>query len=320
MKPCVPIGPSSRRGASLDYLLLLTAVLCIQHSSCRASCHLQLQRNFTLNESPPLVRVPVVQLNSPGCGRHVKFSATKSGSPVARRYLPWMVLLVTRTLSGVYRYCSGTIITERHVLTAGHCTFYTKEDPISSIKVYYGMKGLKGPYKRASRFLRHPGFDISTLRNDISILMMDKCFVLEKDTVSVCLPVTPADMERKPSLEAYWQVEENGAATMFADILSIHRASSCRLRLGDSTLESKALFCGTGAATCKKNQFDDSAGPVFTRGTDGRSQQVGVLSYSADCTSTSATKVFTRVDVYVPWIKENIGMHEKYEPLLLAVL
>ncbi|KAL1485186.1 hypothetical protein MTO96_032124, partial [Rhipicephalus appendiculatus] len=83
-------------------------------------------RNFTLNESPPLVQMPIVQLNSPGCGGHVTFSATKSGSPVSKRYLPWMVLLVTRTLSGVYRYCSGTIITERHVLTAGHCTFYTK--------------------------------------------------------------------------------------------------------------------------------------------------------------------------------------------------
>ncbi|KAL1482721.1 hypothetical protein MTO96_033601 [Rhipicephalus appendiculatus] len=107
---------------------------------------------------------------------------------------------------------------------------------------------------------------------------------------------------------------------MFADILSAYRPSSCRLRLGDSTFDSRATFCGTGAATCRKNQFDDSAGPVFTRGTNGRTLQAGILSYSSDCASTSATKVFTRVDVYVPWIKQNIGMHEKYEPLLLAVL
>nr|XP_037275103.1 chymotrypsinogen B-like [Rhipicephalus microplus] len=320
MTLCLSLGPSSWRETSLDYLLFLTSILCFQHSSYSASCHLQLQRNFTLNESPPLVQMPVVELNSPGCGGHATFSETKSGSRASTQYLPWMVLLVTRTLSGVYRYCSGTIITERHVLTAGHCTFYTKEDPVSSIKVYYGMKGLKGPYKQAARFLRHPRFDISSLRNDIAILMVDKCFALEKNTASVCLPVNHVDMERKQFSEVYWQVEENGAATIFADILSVYKASSCRLRLGDTTFESRASFCGTGAATCRENQLDDSAGPVFTRGTNGRTLQVGILSYSADCASRSATKVFTRLDVYVPWIQQNIAMHEKYEPLLLAVL
>lgn len=316
MKQRLPLGLPSLRSARLDYLLLLSAVCFTQHPSCSADCHVQLQRNLTLTEPTPLVRVPVFTLNSPDCGGHVKFSATKSGSPVARRYLPWMVLLVTRTLSGVYRYCSGTIITRRHVLTAGHCTFYTKQDPIANVKVYYGLKGLQGPYRRVARFLRHPKFDMSTLRHDIAILMMDKCFEFDQNTGSVCLPVAPADPVRNPSLEAYWKVQENGAATMFADILSVQRASSCRLRLGDASFDSRASFCGMGAATCK----DDSATPVFSRGTDGRGLLAGILSYSADCASSSAAKVFTRVDIYVPWIKENLRRYEIYEPLLLAVL
>ncbi|XP_054929175.1 chymotrypsinogen B-like isoform X1 [Dermacentor andersoni] len=300
----------------LDQLLLLWAVCFSQHSSCSADCHVQLQRNFTLNEPSPMVHSRVFTLNNPGCGGHMKFRATKSGSPITRRYLPWMVLLVTRTLSGVYRYCSGTIITRRHVLTAAHCTFYTKQDPIANVKVYYGLKGLQGPFRRGARFLRHPMFDMSTLRNDIAILMMDKCFEFNKNTGSACLPVAPADLARNPSLEVYWKVQENGAATMFADILTLQRTSSCRLRLGDASFDSRVSFCGMGTAICK----DDSAAPVFSRGTDGRGLLVGILSYSADCSSSSAAKVFTRVDIHVPWLKENLRRHEIYEPLLLAVL
>ncbi|XP_054929176.1 serine protease grass-like isoform X2 [Dermacentor andersoni] len=241
----------------LDQLLLLWAVCFSQHSSCSADCHVQLQRNFTLNEPSPMVHSRVFTLNNPGCGGHMKFRATKSGSPITRRYLPWMVLLVTRTLSGVYRYCSGTIITRRHVLTAAHCTFYTKQDPIANVKVYYGLKGLQGPFRRGARFLRHPMFDMSTLRNDIAILMMDKCFEFNKNTGSACLPVAPADLARNPSLEVYWKVQENGRLRCsrlqsrhgWSRFASGHSVLLCGLLL---QLSSKSVYtCGHSRAMVK---------------------------------------------------------------------
>lgn len=227
-----------------------------------------------------------------------------------------MVLLVTRTVSGVYRYCTGTIITQKHVLTAGHCTFYTKQDPISSINVYYGKKVLRGPYKRVARFLRHPKFDMTTLLNDIAILMVENCFELGKYARPVCLPTSPVDLVRAPSLEASWRVQTSGAAILLADTLGVMRAPTCRLSLGDASFDGGAYFCGNGAATCK----DDSGVAVFSRGQGGRSLQAGLLAYSTDCASRAAVKVFTRVDVHVPWIVQNIANQEIYEPLLLAVL
>lgn len=294
--------------------ILVCQSLVIQVVRSGTICHINLQRNFTVQEPPPLIPIPTYPINSPDCGKHGSIPTTKQVSRLKREQAPWMVLLVIRAQHGAYSYCSGTIITQRHVLTAARCTAYSQQDPLARIDIHYGTEGAFLP---AARFLRHPKFDIETLRNDIAILMVDKCF---ENAGTICLPRSPMNVGQRSTVVFSGVGKRKnraggGAIQLLGSTLNVMPAGTCRQKLS-ATINYKAFFCGVGALTCEV----DNSVPVFARRRDGRMVQVGISAYGENCRSRAGVQVFTRVDIHVKWIKRNIDRHEKYEPLALTVL
>lgn len=294
--------------------LLVCQSLVIQVVLSGSICHIKLQRNITVEEPPTLIPIPTYPINTADCGKHGSLPTTKQESRLKKEQAPWMVLLVIRAQHGARSYCSGTIITQRHILTAARCTAYSRVDPLASIDIHYGAKGA---VVKAARFLRHPKFDVDTLLNDIAILMVDRCL---EDATPICLPTSPVNFGESSPLEFSWEVRNRNkpqgrAIQLLGSTLNVVPAGTCRERLKDS-INDKLYFCGVGSLTCQT----DISVPAFTRRSDGRMVQVGIASYGENCASHSGVQVFTRVDHYVTWIKENLGRHEKYEPLVLSVL
>lgn len=86
-------------------------------------------------------------------------------------------------------YCTGTVISRRTVITAGHCH-------AGATRVYFGTNlGRRSASVRVEEARRHPAFDGATLENDLTLLK------LESDA-----PVQPAPLLRESMENNGWYV------------------------------------------------------------------------------------------------------------------
>jgi len=86
---------------------------------------------------------------------------------------PWMVFIEAGDFT-----CGGSIIGDRWIITAAHCTRddYNVRIPASSFDVVVGANNPRNPLQgktyKVSEVIAHESFDISTLENDIALLRL----------------------------------------------------------------------------------------------------------------------------------------------------
>ena len=129
------------------------------------------------------VLVKSIELFFPACG--IKPSGIVGGSEVTPYSLPWQVALVRPGSSSPF--CGGTLISDRHVLTAAHCIG-------SNIDVIVGehttTSSSDGTRHTTCRSVGHPSYSSSTLSNDFAILHLNSPVQIGPRAVPACLPTS----------------------------------------------------------------------------------------------------------------------------------
>ena len=114
------------------------------------------------------------------CG--VKPASIVGGSEVTPYSIPWQVALVS---PGSNRpFCGGTLISDRHVLTAAHCTSGSSPDVI--VGEHRITSSADGTRHTTCRYVDHPSY--SNLNNDFSILHLRTPVNLGTRAAPACLP------------------------------------------------------------------------------------------------------------------------------------
>lgn len=227
------------------------------------------------------------------------------GTPAAPGEFPSQAALVVRGQSAsAGQFCGGTVVDRSWVLTAGHCvTDRGRVVSASSIDILVGTTSLTsgGTRIRVVEVRRHPGYNDSTLRNDIALLRLDK-------PVPANIPIQAlAGSGTDPAagtdvVTIGWGDLGNGyyPNDLQKVTLDMRSPAGCRVNAG-ADFDANTMICAWRAA--KSACFGDSGGPLYERRNDTW-VQVGVVSWGYECGSTDS--VFARVSVFSTWIKWQV--------------
>jgi len=248
------------------------------------------------------------------CG--IKPLGIVGGSEATPFSLPWQVALVHYSTNSRTFFCGGTLISDRHVLTAAHCTAHFN----GNWDVVVGEHSLSGTSDGTRhtkcRHENHPQYDIPTKENnDFAIVHLDKPVDLGTRAVPACLPTSSMGEEflagKILTVSGWGRIPSTGIPDKLrvVDVPAVTNAY-CKehwFSLFQKFITNKTLCAGgtdTPVGACR----GDSGGPL-TYNNAGRATLVGVVSWGDPNQDCPGPTVFARVTEELDWIKDEMTKH-----------
>ncbi|GAB0097788.1 CLIP domain-containing serine protease [Sergentomyia squamirostris] len=294
-----------------------------------------------VTQTPVVPVVPAVDkrsmINSDLCGISVN-TRIIGGEDAGPGQFPWMARLAYRNLtSGRVTYrCSGSVISDRYIVTAAHCVRNLIDD-LQVVMVRLGELDTRSDLDcdaqstqctqaqdfEIDKIIPHSMYDSPKYANDIALIRLRRR--TNSSFISpLCLPTGP-----------YTQVAQNaGTRAIVAGWGSMTAASNTpspmlqwvRLPIVDNEgcsgayarfsansrtpiIVSEAQMCVQGRENMDACQ-GDSGGPLMSEGMPGNERYIllGLVSFGPrTCGVSNFPGVYTRISSYIDWILENMG-------------
>lgn len=222
---------------------------------------------------------------------------------------PWIVAL----FNGGRQFCGGSLIDDRHVLSAAHCVAHMTSWDVARLTARLGDYNIRTNAetqhieRKIKRVVRHRNFDMRTLYNDVAILTIDQPVTFTKNIRPICLPSGGRAYAGLIATVIGWgSLRESGPQPSILQEVSIPIWSNaeCRLKYGAAAPGGivEHMLCAGKASmdSCS----GDSGGPLMVN-EGGRWTQVGVVSWGIGCGKGQYPGVYTRVTAFLPWIQKN---------------
>ncbi|KAI5646895.1 trypsin domain-containing protein [Phthorimaea operculella] len=244
------------------------------------------------------------------CGIAGKNRRIVGGTTVQPHEYPWLVSLML----GAKLHCGGAIITDIHILTAGHCITFGVH--YKDLTVNVGMHDrLDTTFQvlRVTNGVKHPSFTSNAVRdiNDIAVLTLNQKLQFTEKVRPICLPDESMNFKNIPLTVAGWGKTRQGAMTSSRYLLetkvTLVDGEKCRKSaIYRDNLVSDTMMCAysLGKDACQ----GDSGGPLFATHAKTHHKnwyQVGIVSWGIDCAMPDYPGVYTIVNKYIPWIKQQ---------------
>ena len=191
--------------------------------------------------------------NERGCGVATKqFPKIAGGRPADPGEYPWMAALITKNaINGAF--CGGALITDRHVLSAAHCSNRIK---IQDLYVRLGEYSFEQANETRTRDFRvveirqHLDFDAATYENDIAILKLLRPSVFNSYIWPICMPPTAEDYEGKQAVVIGWGTQFFGgphSPTLMEVSVPIWKNDDCQVKYAHKIHDS--VMCAGASQT-----------------------------------------------------------------------
>lgn len=229
---------------------------------------------------------------------------------------PWQVYLTTTT--GQF-FCGGSVIGDRWIITAAHCTDGRNA---ASFQVNLGDHDRSSSTetimvsKRVKQVITHPNWSWDTLNYDFSLLELETSidFSASLHIRPVCLPTGNADFGGFNAITTGWGRLYTGGPTsdkLMEVPLSVFTNEQCKEQYGavlPLSITSQMICAADGGD--KGSCHGDSGGPLVTSGsgngvTPGQNYElIGVTSWGKG-NQCGLVTVYARVTKVLSWIEST---------------
>lgn len=253
------------------------------------------------------------------CGEPVLIKGTKiDGIPVGHRTKwPWLVALFK--LSSNEYFCSGSLITKRHLLVAAHCFQHkgqNKTIPPEHVTVRlakYDLNILNEILSKSigvSEIIVHPDWKVKILNYDadISVVIMSEEVEFDSFIRPVCLPPqSNVDVTGIGTIAGWGNDIKSRKATHIEFKTSILTDESCFKAFPElSSYSSNRTFCGSSdkLADSSAGFYESNSSPFIIK---------GITTHQHKRISAKKISLYTNVGSYVEWIEAVINGTKEIE-------
>ncbi|XP_032522290.2 venom protease-like [Danaus plexippus] len=253
------------------------------------------------------VTLKIDRAENRGCGLSTRAQARVTGaSPANPREWPWMASV---TPEGRDQWCGGSLITDRHVLSAAHCTYGYEPSELFVRLGEYDFKRTNDSRSYNFRVIEkreHEMFDSATYHHDVVILKLHRAAVFNTYVWPICLPPRGLELDNEIATVIGWGTQWYGgpASHVLMEVsVPIWTREKCTPAFSDSVFNE--TLCAGGPNGGKDACQGDSGGPLMYQMSSGRWTVVGVVSWGLRCGEAEHPGLYARVDRYLEWILRN---------------
>ncbi|XP_055546892.1 serine protease easter-like [Wyeomyia smithii] len=260
-----------------------------------------------------------------GIPKHANTLLIVNGADAKISDWPWHAAVRLHTSDGQPQYvCGGTLISERFVVTAAHCTLGENPNKLPTISVQLGVNAVgspEGKVYKVEKIHRHAGFTLADLKDDIALLELDSPVEFTDYILPVCLSKKTTIEAGKLGAVVGWGFTENDLPSTRLKLakLPVVDKKECQRRepeLYGRVLTEKVFCAGytNGTSACNG---DSGGGIVFERGDAWYLGGIISFTRSRDGSSlclTTTYSAFTKTESYLDWIAQitNTDFSEEY--------
>ncbi|CAL8126063.1 unnamed protein product [Orchesella dallaii] len=268
----------------------------------------KIEINQSSDQALPIAKADVCE-----CGSKSEQDVKIVGGTLSKEHAwPWVAAIVNNSSPGVF--CGASVITNKYLLTAAHCTMPMKQQGLSHFTVILGTNNLDdntAVQMKVASVTSHPRYNAKTYANDIALLELGSPLNFTKYILPICLtPQIGVPYANKSAIVAGWgDTSFNGqASTLQRQIMiDVLTNKECQLRYVKDYEITNTMMCARkpGKDSCQ----GDSGGPLFRlkKGSTESYLQIGIVSFGTGCADPKYPGVYTRLSRFTKWVRNVLG-------------
>lgn len=231
-----------------------------------------------------------------------------NGFEAVEHEFPFMAALMNRRR----QFCGGSLIDEKHILTAAHCVAHLSKNDVQHLRVRLGDHNIKDNdntsiEKRVKRVIRHIGFSSKTLHNDVAILTMEDAVEYNRNIQPICLAHgTSQYVNQRVTVAGWGTLTEGGRQPdelMKVDV-DVWTNDKCKVSYGSNAPGGITSHMLCASRPQRDSCSGDSGGPLFS--CNGACTQIGIVSWGIGCAQSNYPGVYTRITAMKDWISKIV--------------